>query len=128
MSFRSLPAAVAATAVDVCCQLNLQFNLSKTPHGDTPPPPFLWVSLVGAFLSRFGHIRAANLVPAELHVGSIFVYNFGPFGLIFDVFFAFRMKFGLISVAFRESYFERLWGCFGGVWSSVLEAWGCPKI
>ena len=23
--------------------------LSKTPHGDTPPPPFLWVSLVGAF-------------------------------------------------------------------------------
>ena len=30
-----------------------------------------------------------NLVPAELHVGSIFVYNFGPFGLIFDVFFLF---------------------------------------
>ena len=23
------------------------------------------------------------------------------------------MKFGLISVAFWESYFERLWGCFG---------------
>ena len=50
------------------------------------------------------------------------------FGLIFKVFFAFWMKLGLILVAFWESYFERLWGCFGGVWSSVLEALGCPKI
>ena len=76
----------------------------------------------------FGHIVQQNLVPAELHVGSIFVSKFDTLGLIFNVFFRCLDEIWINFGGILGSYFERLWGCFGGVWSSVLEALGWPKM
>ena len=52
---------------------------SKTPHGDTPPPPFLWVSLaVTLLLSRhLALLVSLKLVPGWFHVTSSLVSNFG---------------------------------------------------
>ena len=50
-------------------------------------PPSFGLASLGHFFQDLAIFVQQNLVPAELHVGSIFVYNFGPFGLMFDVFF-----------------------------------------
>ena len=76
----------------------------------------------------FGHIVQQNVVAAELHVGFIFVSNFCTIGLIFDVLFCFLNEIWINFGSILGSYFDRLWGCFGGVWSSILEALGWPKI
>ena len=52
---------------------------SRTPHGDTPPPPFLWVSLVETLLfsRHLALLVNPNLVPGWCHVGSSLDSNFG---------------------------------------------------
>ena len=62
--------------------------LSKTPHGDTPPPPFLWVSLVGAFLSRCLAILCSKIWFQLSSMLDPFLFPILVHSVIFDVFFA----------------------------------------